>query len=93
MEPMLEAAVAFAAVNSAMLLALLFIYGKIVMRSRASDPIGLVFFAFLLLLQNLLTVFSYMAMWPLFTGEIVPYLLAFSVLEFGGLIVLLRVTL
>jgi|GEM_PF-2140173 hypothetical protein len=91
---MLEVTVIFAIINSVLLIALLYIYVRIAIRSKgAVYPVGLSFFAFLLLLKNLLAVFSYTEMWPLFGLDILPYLFAVSVLEFGGLVALLKVTL
>jgi hypothetical protein len=48
--------VAFSSVNSVLLLVLLFLYGKIVFKTRAIYPVGLFLFALFLLAQNLLAV-------------------------------------
>src|SRR2546428_11285640 len=69
METMMELAVIFAILNAALLTALSVIYGRIVWRTRASHPIGLLIFALLLLLQNALTIYSYLAMAPFFPEE------------------------
>jgi hypothetical protein len=50
-------------------------------------------FASLLLVQNLVTAYSYLSMTPFFGEAVVPFLFAISVLEFGGLLALARVTL
>lgn len=86
-------AVAFSSVNSLLLLVLLFLYGKIVFKTRATHPAGLFVFALFLLAQNLLTVFSYLDMQLSFGEVVVPYLSVIGALELVSLSVLLRVTL
>lgn len=86
-------AIGLATVNSAILLGLIYVYAKISVRTRASYSIGLVIFAGLLLLQNLLTAVAYGTMSPVFGSEALPYLSAMGAAEFAGLLVLLRMTL
>ena len=61
--------VSLASVNSVLLLALLVLYGRIVIKSKATYAIGLMIFALLLLAQNLLAVFAFVAMEPYFASE------------------------
>ncbi len=89
----MELAVLFAALNVVILVGLLLLYGRIAWRSRATHSLGLLIFAILLFLQNGLTIFSYIEMAPFFQAPALPFLLGISALEFGGLIVLLRITL
>ena len=89
----MELAIAFSSLNVIVLAGLLYLYARITWRSKALYPIGLLFFASLLLLQNLVTAYSYVAMTPFFGESLLPYLLAISVLEFGGLVALTRITL
>jgi hypothetical protein len=89
----MDVAILFSGLNAVLLVALLFIYAKIALRSRASHSVGLMFFAILLLANSLLTVYSYVAMAPFFGKEALPYLSMMSVLEFVGLAVLLKITL
>ena len=93
MDVMMELAVGFASLNSLVLAVLLYLYARIAWRSKALYPAGLLVFASLLLVQNLLTVYSYVSMTPFFSDSVVPYLFAISALEFGGLLALARVTL
>lgn len=86
-------AIGLATVNSAILLGLIYVYAKISMRTRASYPIGLVIFASLLLLQNLLTAVAYATMSPVFGTEALPYLSGMGGAELAGLGVLLWMTL
>lgn len=89
----MDLAIGFSSLNVIVLAGLLYLYARIAWRSRALYPLGLLFFASLLLLQNLVTAYSYVAMTSFFGESLLPYLLAISVLEFGGLIALTRVTL
>lgn len=86
-------AVGLASVNSAILLALLFLYGKMALRTKAMYAWGLLVFALLLLGHNLLTIFAYVSMAPLFGSEALPFLSAMAAFELGGLIVLMKMTL
>lgn len=90
---MMEVAIVFSTLNSALLLVLLFIYARIAVRSRASHSVGLMFFATLLLANSALTAYSYVTMAPFFGNEALPFLSMMSVLEFVGLAVLLKITL
>jgi len=86
-------AVGFSSLNVIILVGLLLVYARIAVRSRALYPVGLMLFAGLLLAQSLTTVYSYVMMTPYFGGSVVPYLFTISLLEFGGLIALAKVTL
>ncbi len=85
--------VSLASVNSVLLLVLLLLYGRIVIKSKATYAVGLMIFALLLLAQNLLSVFAFIAMEPLFAAGALPILSGIAALELGGLVVLLRITL
>ena len=93
MDPMMEVAVVFSTLNSALLVVLLVIFAGIALWSRAAHSVGLVFFALLLLANSSLTAYSYATMAPFFGREALPYLSVVSVLEFVGLAVLLKITL
>jgi hypothetical protein len=90
---MMDLAIVFSSLNVAVLIGLLYLYARITWRSRAVYPAGLLIFASLLLLQNLVTVYSYVSMTPFFGESVLPYLFAISLLEFGGLMALARITL
>lgn len=92
MELMMGLAVGLALANSAILAGLIFLYSRIAVKTRATYSVGLAVFAGLLLLNNLLTVFAYVTMSPLFGVEALPYLSGIGALEFGGLLVLLKMT-
>jgi hypothetical protein len=79
--------------NVVLLTILLFLYGKIVLKTRATYAVGLSVFAVLLLANNLVSVISYVTMEPFFGVEALPHLSAIGAFELLGLIVLLRITL
>jgi hypothetical protein len=85
--------VTFSSINSILLAVLLFLYGKIVFKTKAVYPIGLFLFALFLLAQNLLAVFSYAGMQDYFAEGVLPYLSGIAGLELVSLAVLLKVTL
>jgi hypothetical protein len=89
----MDITVAFSCVNSILLLVLLFLYGKIVFKTKAMYPIGLFLFALFLLAQNLLAVFSYADMQAYFGDAVLPFLSGIAALELVSLSVLLKVTL
>ncbi|MGD0636729.1 MAG: hypothetical protein ABSA72_01645 [Nitrososphaerales archaeon] len=88
----MEVAILFSGFNALILVALLYFYARIAVKSKAAHSVGMMFFALLLLANSLLTVYSYSAMSPFFGSEALPYLSAISVLEFFGLAALLKIT-
>ena len=90
---MMDLAVLLASVNSLLLVGLVLLYVRIAVRSRAVYPAGLVIFAAFLLLHNLLTVYSYVSMTPLFAEATLPYLFSIGLFETVGITALLKVTL
>lgn len=89
----MEVAILFSGLNAGVLVALLYFYTRIAVKSRAAHSVGMMFFALLLLSNSLLTVYSYSTMAPFFGSEALPYLSVISVLEFFGLAALLKITL
>ena len=86
-------AILFSGLNASLLVALLYFYVRIALRSRAAHSFGMSFFALLLLATSVLTVYSYSAMAPFIGNQALPFLSVISVLEFFGLAVLLKITL
>ena len=93
METLMGIAIGLASVNSVILLILIYLYGRIAVRTRAAYSFGLVIFGGLLLVHNLLTAVAYGTMSPLFGDDALPYLSAMGGAELAGLLVLLRITL
>ena len=83
---------AIALVNVALLIALLTIYARIYKSTRALITVGLMFFAGMLILHNIIAVYAYL-MEPLYAVALMPYFVAVNITELAGIAVLLKVTL
>lgn len=88
----MDLAAIFAGLNVLLLLGLVYVYSRLTLRSKGPFALGLLIFAMFLLAQNMMTVYSFMSMEPLFGEAVLPYLLTISSLEFIGLLALVRVT-
>ena len=78
--------------NMAILIALLAVYGRIYSKTRATFTVGLMVFAAMLMLHNVLAVYGYFAMAKLYSDELLPYFAGIHIAELGGLVALLKVT-
>ena len=92
-EVTLQAAAGFSLVNVLFLLGLMFIYGTSLRKIKAEFTAGLLFFAALLLVQNLLALYSYVAMFMYFASGAGPLVLGITAAETAGLAVLLWMSL
>lgn len=92
MELLILVATLFASFNVILLVALVYLYARIVMKTRANYSIGLLIFAVLLLFHNLATLYGYAFMGGFYGDQLYPFLVAITVCEFGGLVTLLKVT-
>ncbi len=79
--------------NVSILFALLTVYAKIYKSTRAIFTVGLMFFASMLMLHNLIAVYAYLAMAPLYAEGLLPYFLGVHIAELAGIGALLKVTL
>ena len=79
--------------NVGVLLTLLVIYARIYNKTRAVFTIGLMFFTAMLLVHNLIAVYAYLSMAPLYSDDLLPYFVAIHIAELVGIVSLLRVTL
>jgi hypothetical protein len=86
---MLQAAAIFSSFNVLLLLGLLVVYVGSYRKVRAEFTAGLVFFCAIFLVQNLLAVYSYVAMFMYFASGVGGLVLAVTVAETAGLAVLL----
>ena len=93
MEPLITANAIVALANIAILIALLLIYVKVYKSSRAKFTVGLMIFVGLLMLHNIIAVYGYFMMEPLYAEALIPYFFAIHIAELAGLSVLLRTTL
>lgn len=78
--------------NVALLVALLTIYARIYKNTKASSAIGLMLFAGMLMLHNIIAVYAYFAMESLYSMELLPFFVAIYLTELAGIAVLLKVT-
>jgi len=69
------------------------VFAKMYSRTKAQLPLGMIFFAGLLFLHNVIGVYAYFTMMELYAAALLPYLLAVHVAELAGILVLLRITL
>ena len=79
-------------VNMAILVVLLAVYGKIYSKTGATFTIGLMVFAGMLMLHNVIAVYGYFAMAPLYSDGLLPYFVGIHIAELAGLLALLKVT-
>ena len=79
--------------NVVLLIALLTVYAKVYKNTRAVFTIGLMFFAGMLMLHNIIAVYAYFAMQPLYALGLLPYFAVIHIAELAGIAALLKVTL
>jgi hypothetical protein len=90
---LMDISAAISLANVAMLIALLTLYVKIYKSSKAIFTFGLMFFASMLMLHNLVAVYAYLAMAPLYNEALLPYFVAIHGAELAGIAALLKITL
>jgi hypothetical protein len=93
LDPLITANAVVASANIAVLVALLILYAKVYKSSKANFTIGLMLFVGLLMLHNIIAIYGYFMMEPLYAAALVPYFLAIHVAELAGLVILFRITL
>ncbi len=69
------------------------VFIKIYSRTKAQLPLGMIFFAGLLFLHNVIGVYAYFSMMELYASALLPYLLAVHVAELAGILIFLKITL
>jgi len=69
------------------------VFIKIYSKTKAQLPLGMIFFAGLLFLHNVIGVYAYFSMMELYASALLPYLLAVHVAELAGILILLKITL
>src|SRR5918911_4020290 len=79
-------------VNMTILVVLLAVYANIYRKTEATFTIGLMVFAGMLMLHNIIAIFGYFAMAPLYSDDLLPYFVGIHIAELVGLIALLKVT-
>jgi len=88
----MEVSAAVSLTNVALLMAILFVYIRIYQSSKAIFTLGLMFFAGMLALHNIIAVYAYVVMAPLYNEALLPYFLAVHIAELAGIAVLLKIT-
>jgi len=83
----------FSFVNVLLLVGVIWVYGNGYRRIRAEFTAGLLFFAGLFLVQNLLALYSFLAMFMYYASDVGGFVLAYTIVQTAGLGVLLWVSL
>lgn len=78
--------------NMAILIVLLAVYGRIYSKTGATFTIGLMIFAGMLMFHNVIAIYAYFAMAPLYSDDLLPYFVGIHTAELAALIALLKVT-
>ena len=81
-----------AALSALMLAALLHVYIKNLRRIKSSFTAGLVIFASLFLLQNIISLYFYLTMMDYYVPEVELHVFIFTLLQTIGFAVLLKLT-
>ena len=93
MEPIMTASTIVSGANIIVLGILIGVFTKIYSKTKAQLPLGMIFFAGLLTLHNVIGVYAYFSMTELYALALLPYLLAIHLAELAGVLVLLKITL
>jgi len=93
MEPVMTASTVVSGANMIALGLLIGVFAKMYLKTKAQLPLGMIFFAGLLFLHNLIGVYAYFSMMELYAAALLPYLLAVHVAELAGILILLKITL
>ncbi len=72
---------------------LIYIFGKMYVKTRAQLPLGMIVVAGMLFLHNVIGAFAYFSMDQIFSQEIFPYMLGVGTAELAGLLIFLKITL
>lgn len=93
MEPIMTASTIVSGANMIALGVLIGVFTTMYLRTKAQLPLGMIFFAGLLFLHNVIGVYAYFSMMELYAAALLPYLLAVHIAELAGILILLRITL
>ena len=93
MEPIMTASTIVSGANMIALGVLMAVFAKMYSKTKAQLPLGMIFFAGLLFLHNVIGVYAYFTMMELYAVALLPYRLAVHVAELAGILIFLRITL
>ena len=79
--------------NMVVLGVLIYIFGRMYVKTRAQLPLGMIVVAGMLFLHNVIGAFAYFSMDQIFSYEIFPYMLGVGIAELAGLLIFLKITL
>jgi hypothetical protein len=79
-------------INMAILVMLLAVYANIYRKTGAAFTVGLIVFVGMLMFHNVIAIYGYFVMAPLYSDDLLPYFVGIHVAELAGLIALLKVT-
>lgn len=79
-------------VNMIVLGILMFIFGRMYVKTKAQLPLGMIVFSVMLFLHNTIGAYAYFSMSDLFSHEIFPYLLGVHIAELAGILIFLKIT-
>ena len=85
MNSLMEISAGVGIANVVLLIALLTVYAKVYKSTRAVFTIGLMFFAGMLMLHNIIAVYAYFAMQPLYAVGLLPYFAVIHIAELAGI--------
>ena len=92
MEPIMTASTIVSGANMIALGVLIAVFTKMYSKTKAQLPLGMIFFAGLLFLHNVIGVYAYFTMMELYAVALLPYMLAVHVAELAGILIFLRIT-
>jgi hypothetical protein len=93
MEPIMTISTIVSGLNMIVLGVVIGVFVKMYQKTKAQLPLGMIFFAGLLFLHNIIGVYAYFSMMELYAAALLPYLLAVHIAEFAGILIFLRITL
>ena len=93
MEPIMTISTIVSGLNMIVLGVVMGVFVKMYQKTKAQLPLGMIFFAGLLFLHNIIGVYAYFSMMELYAAALLPYLLAVHVAEFAGILIFLKITL
>ncbi len=93
MEPTSAVLSGVSIVNMIVLGILMYVFGKMYVKTHAQMPLGMIVFSVMLFLHNIIGAYTYFSMDDLFSHEIFPYLLGVHIAELAGILIFLKITL
>lgn len=93
MEPIMTISTIVSGLNMIVLGVVIGVFVKMYQKTKAQLPLGMIFFAGLLFLHNIIGVYAYFSMMDLYAAALLPYLLAVHIAEFAGILIFLKITL